>query len=126
MLNVGPGTRIFLVTGATDLRKSYDTLAAIVSNTLEENPYSGHLFAFANRGRNRVKLLLWDRSGFWLFCRRLEKGTFAWPVSAEKSIDMSPEELTLLLGDIDLEGAKRRRWYKRPEHEEARTLVPAR
>ncbi len=72
MLNVGPGTKTFLVTGATDLRKSYDTLAAIVSNTLQEDPYSGSLFAFANRGRNRVKLLLWDRSGFWLFCRRTQ------------------------------------------------------
>lgn len=60
MLNVGHGTKIFLVTGATDMRKSYDTLAAIVSNTLEEDPYSGNLFAFANRGRNRVKLLLWS------------------------------------------------------------------
>lgn len=125
MLNLGHGTRIFLVTGVTDMRKSFDTLAAIVSNTLEEDPYSGHVFAFANRGRNRVKLLLWDRSGFWLFAKRLEKGTFAWPDSSERSIDMTPEELTLLLGGIDLEGAKRRRWYKRPEHEEARTLVRA-
>ncbi len=126
MLNLGHGTRIFLVTGVTDMRKSFDTLAAIVSNTLDEYPYSGHLFAFANRSRNRVKLLLWDRSGFWLFAKRLEKGTFAWPDSSERSIDMTPEELTLLLGGIDLEGAKRRRWYKRPEHEEVTTLVSAR
>ena len=125
MLNIAPGTKIFLVTGTTDMRKSYDTLAAIVKTTLEEDPFSGHLFAFANRGRNRVKLLFWDRSGFWLFSKRLEKGTFAWPDSPEKSIDMTPEELTLLLGGIDLEGAKRRRWYKRPEHEEVKTLVSA-
>ena len=125
MLNIGHGTKIFLVTGATDMRKSYDTLAAIVKNTLEEDPFSGHLFAFANRGRNRVKLLLWDQSGFWLFSKRLEKGTFAWPESGEKSIDMTREELTLLLGGIDLQGAKRRRWYKRPEQDEARTLAPA-
>lgn len=125
MLNIGHGTKIFLVTGATDMRKSYDTLAAIVSNILDEDPYSGDLFAFANRGRNRVKLLLWDQSGFWLFAKRLEKGTFAWPESGEKSIDMTPEELALLLGGIDLEGAKRRRWYKRPQHEEVRTLVSA-
>lgn len=124
MLNIGHGTKIFLVTGATDMRKSYDTLAAIVKNTLEEDPFSGHLFAFANRGRNRVKLLLWDQSGFCLFSKRLEKGTFAWPESGEKSIDMTREELTLLLGGIDLEGAKRRRWYKRPEQDEARTLAP--
>ena len=114
MLNFGVTTEIFLVTGVTDMRKSFDTLSAIVSETLRRDPYSGQVFVFCNRGRNRVKILVWDRSGFFLLAKRLERGTFSWPESEEKSIDITPEELTLLLGGIDLRDAKRRRWYKRP------------
>jgi transposase len=126
MLSIGPTTKIFLVTGATDMRKAYDTLAAIVVNKLDEDPCSGSVFVFCNRGRNRVKILVWDRAGFWLVARRLERGTFAWPESPEKSIHMSPEELTLLLCGIDLRGAVRRRWYERPAAKKQKTFVESR
>ena len=126
MLSIAPRTRIFLVTGATDLRKSFDTLSAIVSGTLKEDPYSGHLYLFCNRLRNRLKILVWNRSGFWVLANRLEKGTFSWPESAEKTIDMTPEELALLLGGIDLRAARRRRWYVRPDAKREKELISSR
>lgn len=114
MLSFGPATKIFLVAGATDMRKSFDALAAIVSGTLREDPLSGHVYMFCNRGRNRLKILLWDRSGFWVFAKRLEKGTFSWPETPAPTIELSPEELSLLVGGIDLRDVKKRRWYERP------------
>ena len=81
MLTLSPRTRVFLAPGATDMRKSFDTLTAIVSETLKEDPLSGHLFVFSNRPRTRVKVLLWDGSGL-VMAKRLEKGTFFWPNSA--------------------------------------------
>jgi transposase len=126
MLAIAPSTKIFLVTGSTDMRKSYDALSAIVSGTLMADPYSGHVWVFCNRVRNRLKILVWDRCGFLLVAKRLEKGTFAWPESAETTIDMTPEELSLLLGGIDLRGARRRPWYRRPDTNEEKTLVSSR
>jgi len=66
MLNLPPSVRIFIARGATDLRKSFDTLAAVVCEVIDEDPQSGHLFVFINRRRNRVKILWWDRSGYWI------------------------------------------------------------
>ncbi len=113
MLTLPKTVRVYLAAGATDMRKSFDTLAALVDQVIGEDPLSGHLLAFSNRARNRVKILLWDGSGYWLFAKRLEKGTFAWPRARgdQKRIQMSSEELSLLLSGIDLEGATRRRWY---------------
>ena len=105
MLNVGPGTKTFLVTGATDLRKSYDTLAAIVSNTLQEDPYSGSLFVFVNRRGNYVKILAWDRTGFSLYAKRLERGRFIFPSVAE-SQELSEQALGFLLDGIPLGGRR--------------------
>lgn len=123
MLNFSSTTKIFLVTGSTDMRKSFDTLAAIVTEKLTEDPYSGHVFVFANRTRNRIKVLVWDRAGFWLCARRLEKGTFAWPESEDRSISLSSTELSLLFDGIDLKQARRRKWYSRPNATEGERLV---
>lgn len=126
MLTIATGKRIFLVTGVTDVRKSYDTLSAIVSGVLKKDPYAGDLYLFCNRRRNRVKILAFDRSGMWVAAKRLERGTFAWPQSDESSLDLTPEELWLLLGGIDLRSAVRRRWYVRPGTEARKTLVSSR
>ena len=77
MLNFGNGHRIFLAQGATDMRKSYDTLAALVADALGSDPYSGDVFVFVGKRRDRVKILVWEVSGFWLCSKRLERGTFA-------------------------------------------------
>lgn len=113
MLTFAPSTKIFLVSGVTDLRKQYDSLAAIVSGTLKDDPYSGSVFVFCNRRRNRIKILVWDHSGFWILAKRLEQGTFAWPDGKEQKVDMTSQELAVLLAGIDLRGARRRRWYER-------------
>ena len=72
MLNLSATTRIFVAKGATDMRKGFDGLQGIVSGVLEEDPLSGHLFAFTNRYRTRLKILLWDGSGLWVMAKRLE------------------------------------------------------
>lgn len=114
MLTLSPRTRVFVALGATDMRKSFDTLTGLVRGTLEEDPLSGHLFVFANRGRTRLKILMWDGSGMWVMAKRLARGTFRWPTSTatSPSITMSSAELSLLLSGIDLAETKPRRWYR--------------
>ncbi len=104
--------RIFLAPGATDMRKSFDGLAAAAKTIVKRDPLSGHVFVFLNRRRHMLKLLLWDGAGFILFAKRLEKGTFAWP-DGPGPVEMRSEELALLLGGIDLDFTRRRRWYDR-------------
>jgi transposase len=113
MLNFPPSTKIFLVSGPTDMRKSFDTLAAIVSGTLNRDPYCGHLFVFCNRCRNRLKILYFDGSGFWVLAKRLEKGTFSWPQATESAIHLSAEALSLILGGVDFNWTRKRPWYER-------------
>lgn len=113
MLNFLGTTRVYLAVGATDLRKSFDTLAGVVRNSLRHDPLSGHLFAFTNARRNRLKILFWDRNGWWLCCKRLESGTLSWPTSESASVELSAEELTLLLSGIDLSKTQRRPWLDR-------------
>jgi transposase len=116
MLSLTPATQIFLVTGATDMRKSFNGLVAIVENVLGRDPLTGHLFVFTNRLRNRLKLLFWDRTGLWVCAKRLEKGTFFWPEAGEASVEMTAAELALILDGIDLKDTRKRRWYrKNPE-----------
>jgi transposase len=100
--------------GATDMRKSVDGLSAVTRQVLEHDPVSGHLFVFCNGRRDRIKILYWERTGFWLLHKRLERGTFAWPVPADgnaKQIELASSDLAALLRGLDLRDAKRRRWY---------------
>jgi len=108
-------TRIYLALGATDLRQGFDGLYALVEQRLESDPLSGHVFVFANRRRSRIKLLFWDGSGLWLCSKRLERGRFRWPVSAEGEckLRLSAEELAALLGGLDLAATRRRAWFRR-------------
>src|ERR1700730_6223876 len=75
MLTLPVSVRVFVARGATDLRRSFDRLSAQVQEVLRQDPLSGHVFVFVNRQRNRVKLLVWERDGFWLLYKRLEAGT---------------------------------------------------
>jgi transposase len=79
MLSLEPGVNVYLACGSTDLRKSIDGLAAIVSQVFALDLFSGGLFVFCNRGRDKLKILVWDHNGFWLYYRRLERGRFRWP-----------------------------------------------
>ncbi len=111
MLSLPPSVKIFIARGVTDLRKSFDTLAALVCEVIDEDPQSGHLFVFLNRRRNRVKILWWDRSGYFLLAKRLEHGQFRMYDRASdrpSSFEVSASDLILLLEGIDLRRSKRR------------------
>jgi transposase len=113
MLTASPATRVFLAAGVTDMRKSFDTLSAIVRGSLGGDPTSGHLYAFCNRRRDRIKVLYFDAGGLWACAKRLEKGTFWWPDSKEtRAVELTREELVALLGGLDLDRTRRRRWYR--------------
>jgi len=117
ILNLPPSVKLFVCTEPTDMRRSFDGLAALVSFGLGEDPLSGHLFAFFNRRADRVKILWYDHSGFALFAKRLERGRFRLPEAkpGERSYAIRAAELALILEGIDLAGAKRRRVWRRPE-----------
>ena len=111
------GRRIFLVAGATDMRKSFNGLSGIARERLGATPSSRDLYLFCNRGRNRFKALIFDESGVWVLAKRLEKGTFAWPscVTGNDTVEYGEEELALLLGGFDAPTLKSRAWLRRAE-----------
>jgi transposase len=113
VLTLPPSIRIYLAKGVTDMRKQIDSLAAMVAHVLEQDPFSGHLFGFCNRARNRAKFLYWEESGYWLLHKRLEKGRFTWPDGDAAAIQLDAAELHALLGGLDFTSARRRRWYRR-------------
>ncbi|WP_374682299.1 IS66 family insertion sequence element accessory protein TnpB [Accumulibacter sp.] len=117
MLTFGGG-RLFLVAGATDMRKSFNGLAGIVREKLEADPMSRHLFFFCNRGRNRLKVLVADESGMWVLSKRLDRGTFAWPGADDgvTRVEYRAEQLALLLHGFDAERLRARPWKRRFVH----------
>jgi len=129
VLTLSPSVRIYLAPGVTDMRKSFDGLAGLARDVVGEDPLSGHLFVFCNRRRDRLKILYWDRSGFCLFAKRLEKGTFAWPELATESrrMEMTSEQLMMLVGGIDLRSTRRRRWldHRGRERPDGANRLPA-
>ncbi|MGH9667633.1 MAG: IS66 family insertion sequence element accessory protein TnpB [Bryobacteraceae bacterium] len=100
---------------AAQKRKSFDGLHALVTQTMELDPFAGHLFVFGNRRRDRVKILYWDRDGFAVWAKRLEEGTYAMPFedNGERRREITAQELGALLSGIDLSQAKRRKRYRR-------------
>lgn len=116
MLTLSGSLRVFLALEPCDMRKSFDSLHALVTGQLGEDPRSGAVFAFTNKSRNRLKLLHWDGTGLWVHTKRLEKGTFSWPKASgegQAKIKLAPEVLAMLTDGIDLKGAKMRPWYER-------------
>lgn len=104
MLPVGAGVKVYLAIEPTDMRKSIDGLSIQVSEILSLDPLSGHLFVFRNRRQNQVKVLYWDRNGFCLWQKRLERGVFRWPgrESGDGVWEMGWRELTWLLEGLDV------------------------
>ena len=115
MFGLGAATRIYVAVGSTDMRKGFEGLYGLVRDQLGLDPLSGHLCLFCNKGRNRLKVLYWDGSGLWICAKRLERGRFSWPSDGEQSarVTLSQEELSLLLGGIDLTRTRRKNWYRK-------------
>jgi transposase len=106
--------QVYFATGAVNLRKSFDGLSNEVRAVLARDPLSGHVFVFLNKRRNQVKLLVWTRGGFTVVHKRLERGTFCFPVkvtSDSTSVAIDAHELTMLLEGIELgEARTKTRW----------------
>jgi transposase len=105
---------IWLATRATDLRKSFDSLAELVRQQLGGDPLSGQLFVFHNQRADRVKLLYWDEDGFVILYKRLEAGTFRFPPAEAAGVTIRAADLHLLLDGIDLASVRRQKRYRRP------------
>jgi transposase len=103
------------------MRRSFDGLHALVTSVMALDVFAGHLFVFANRRRDRVKILYWDRDGLVVWAKRLEQGTYAMPFSEGNDVrrEISAQELGALLSGIDLSQAKRRKRYHRRRVEAA-------
>ncbi len=108
MIAASSSLRVYLAPGVTDMRKSIDGLALIVSEVLTLDPFSESLFVFCNRGQNKLKILHWQTNGFWLYYRRLERGRFHWPRQghAEQAITLTRRELAWLLDGLPIEQKK--------------------
>ena len=100
-------TKIFLCRQPTDMRKSYDTLAALATGELEENPLSGALFVFLNRPRNRIKILYYESGGYCLWMKRLECGSFPLPPGDGKKQLIDRGTLAMLLDGLKIVKMKR-------------------
>ena len=118
MIHLPGSVRVYLCLTPCDKRKSFDGLHALVREHLELDAFAGHLFVFASRRRDRVKILYWDRDGFAVWSKRLEEGTYAVPFGRsdeERRREITAQELGALLSGIDLEHATRRQRYARSQ-----------
>lgn len=104
--------RIFIRPGNTDLRKAVNGLAGIIEQYMKGEPLSGNVYLFCNRDRKLLKGLWWDRNGFWLSQKRLEKDKYPWPDTDEAVQELSGEEVTMLLRGIDFFKAHKTLYYK--------------
>ena len=95
------GARVWLATGHTDMRKGFDGLALLVQETLKRDPHNGHLFVFRGRRGSLIKVLWHDGLGMCLFSKRLERGRFIWPSTADGTIAVTSAQLGYLLEGID-------------------------
>lgn len=116
MVSLSPTVRIWLAAQPVDLRKSFDSLAALVREGLQGDPLSGDVFVFRNRAADRIKLLIWEEDGYAIWYKRLEAGTFRFPPSpeAQPRVEVRAADLVMLLEGIDLSSVKRGKRYHRP------------
>lgn len=116
MIHLPASVRVYLCLAPCDMRKSFDSLHALVREHLELDAFAGHLFVFASRRRDRIKILYWDRDGFALWSKRLEEGTYVVPFedgARERRREITAQELGALLSGIDLDRTEKRKRYQR-------------
>jgi transposase len=114
MFSFGSQTRIWLATGATDLRRGFNGLLALITYEFGRDPLSGELYVFTNRRRDLLKIFFCDTGGLWVCAKRLEVGRYRWPQPGEPLVTLSPAELQLLLSGIDLRQTQLRPWWRPP------------
>jgi transposase len=109
VLTLPRSVRIFISSGPTDMRRSIDGLMSIVKDELEGNVYSGHLYVFVSRRADRVKILTWDKGGFVLYYKRLERGVFRLPHLDPNAmaVEIDATQLSMLLDGIDYSRVRR-------------------
>jgi transposase len=111
--------RIFIRPGHTDLRKAVNGLTVLIeqqmcnASLMLEEPFSGSIYLFCNKDRKLLKAIWWDRNGFWLSQKRLEKDKYPWPETREAVKELSSEELKMLLAGIDFFKAHKTLYYKK-------------
>jgi len=105
--------RIFIRPGGTDLRKAVNGLTGIIENQMNGETFSGNIYLFCNRERKLLKAVWWERNGFWLSQKRLEKDKFPWPETSEEALELNGEELTMLLEGIDFFKKHKPLYYKK-------------
>lgn len=107
MITLPVGCRIYLAMQPINMHASFDRLALLVEEIIQQSPLNGHLFVFRNKQRDKIKILWWDRYGFWIYYRRLEKGRFKIPKAKHDYIELSQEDFKLLLDGIDISKLQR-------------------
>ena len=105
--------RIFLRPGSTDMRKAVNGLSAIVQGLMGQDPFSGSVYLFCNRERRLLKAVYWDRTGFWLSQKRLEKDKYPWPRDEQGVRELTGEQLRMLLAGIDFFKVHKEVYYKK-------------
>lgn len=114
MLTLLPGGRILIAIEPVDGRKGIASLAGVVRSALKGDPFTGDLFVFKTRRADKLKILAWMGDGFALYLRRLERGTFAFPVATDACVPVTPTQLAMILGGLDPAETRERRRYKMP------------
>jgi transposase len=118
VFTLSAAVRIYVAAAPCDLRRGFDGLSALTRSVIGTDPMSGHLFVFLNKRGNRMKILAWDRTGYVVVYKRLERGTFRLPMTpraGQQHVEVDAGELTLMLEGLDLRHARRRpRWYRTP------------
>lgn len=115
MFLLSPQTKVFLAKDATDMRKSFRGLIVLAEAVLHQDPVSGHLFVFVNKRQHMLKILHWDGSGWWIWYRQLERGSFQLPQPAstdDGGMELTPTQLSLILDGIDLSSVRQRLRYR--------------
>jgi transposase len=113
VLNVPTPVRVFLYTVATDMRKSFSGLHGLIVESLQQDPLSGDWFVFVNRRRDRIKIMTWERDGFSIWYKQLQRGTFAIPQHVSESLLLTSQQLALILAGVDLKQTRPRKRYRR-------------
>jgi transposase len=105
--------KIYIRPGATDLRKAANGLTVLVQEQMQLDPLSGSVYLFCNKGRKLLKAVWWDRTGFWLAQKRLERDQYPWSENNEAAKELSAEEVKMLLSGIDFFKAHQAVYYQR-------------